>query len=177
MDDTQNLYNLREVEDDDHEWLVELHNDPLVLRNITHPYPITLESHMKWWKSLNQQKEMRLIFTVNGERAGFCKFYDIDKENESCILGADIHASHRGKGYANVMWRLMLDVCFSNMALHRASLTVADFNEVGKRVYKKVGFIEEGRLHDSLFRDGKFHDQIMMYKLNEMYKLDDGNAK
>ena len=165
MDDTQNLYNLREVEDDDHEWLVELHNDPLVLRNITHPYPITLETHMKWWKGLNTAKELRLIFTVNDERAGFCKFYEIDTLNKNCVLGADIHASHRGKGYANVMWRLMLDVCFNNLDLHRVSLTVAEYNDVGQKVYRKVGFVEEGRLCDALLRDGKYHDQIMMYRL------------
>ena len=52
-----NKFDLVEVRDNDHEWLVELHNDPLVLHNITNPSPITLENHIMWWKNLNTNKK------------------------------------------------------------------------------------------------------------------------
>jgi RimJ/RimL family protein N-acetyltransferase len=151
----------------DHEWLVELHNDPIVLRNLTNPEPITLCSHMEWWNELNFDRQLRLIFTVDKERAGFTKFYDIDKHNKNCVLGADLHASHRGKGFAKYMWTLMLDYAFDRLNMHRVALFTAEFNLIAKRVYEKLGFKYEGRYVDILLRDGKFYDGICMYMLKD----------
>jgi len=165
---TMPSYRFRSVEDDDHEWLCELHNDPIVLRNVTNPQPITLEQHLVWWKAVSRDpRQLRLIFTVDGARAGFAKFYNIDYDNKSCVLGADIHESFRGKGHAKSLWSLMLDKSFLTMKLHRVSLTTAEFNVIGQRVYRNLGFKDEGRLVQSLYRDGTFHDQLCMYMLRD----------
>jgi RimJ/RimL family protein N-acetyltransferase len=160
---------LVDVDENDHHFLVELHNDPDVLRNLTDPTPITLESHMRWWRGLNPDREVRKIFTINGQRAGFCKFYQIDKRNMSCVLGADLHRDFRGHGYSYLMWEHMLNECFFVMSLHRVSLTTAEYNDIAQRVYRKLGFLEEGKMVDSLFRDGRFYDQICMYMLKDHY--------
>lgn len=159
---------LRPVHDDDHEWLVELHNDPDVLQNLTNPKPITMEHHLAWWHATRTNtKQLRLIFTVGGERVGFTKFYNVDRTNRNLVLGADIHKSHRGKGHAKNMWAMMLNVSFLSYQVHRVSLTTAEYNVIGQRVYKGLGFKEEGRLVQSLYRDEKYHDQILMYMLSE----------
>jgi len=159
---------LRKVNLDDHSWLLDLHNDPFVLRNLTNPLPITEHDHLKWWvKIITNEEQNRLIFTVDGQRVGFTKFYDFDFINQNCVLGADIHKDFRGRGYAKFMWQLMLRVCFEKRHLHRVSLTTAEYNEIGQRVYRGLGFKEEGRLTQSLFRDGKYHDQICMFLLHE----------
>ena len=164
------MYNLRNITSEDHNWLVELHNDPLVLKNVTDPTPITLKSHMKWWKSIDGKKQIRKIFTVNNEKSGLCKFYNVDYINNNCVLGADIHENHRGNGYAFFMWNLMLDFCYKDLGLHRVSLTTASYNKVGQHVYKKVGFKVEGMQKQSLLRDNKYYDQVCMYHLREWRK-------
>jgi RimJ/RimL family protein N-acetyltransferase len=163
----QPVFALREVFADDHEFLLSLHNDPIVLHNLTNPTPITMEQHLIWWeKTKNNCKERRFIFTVNGQPAGFTKFYSMDAANLNCVLGADLHKDFRGKGYAKFMWNLMLEYCFYTLGMYRVSLTTAKYNLIGQKVYKNLGFIEEGRFKESLFRDGKFYDQILMYKLS-----------
>lgn len=162
----QEFLGLKPIGDEDHPWLVSLHNDPLVLRNLTDPTPITIDSHMKWWESIKgNTKQLRFIFTVNGIPAGLTKFYDIDDNNGCCMLGADLHKDFREKGLAKPMWRLMLGLCFESMKLHRVSLTTAQFNIPAQRVYSGLGFKEEGRLVQSLFRDGQYYDQVLMYLL------------
>lgn len=159
---------LRCVDDDDHEFLIDLHNDPEVLKNLTHPNPITPEQHKKWWNQiLDDQCQLRLIFDVDDQRVGFAKFYAIDNHNKNCVLGADITREFRGKGLSKYMWTLMLDTCFDVIGCHRVSLTTASYNEIGQRVYKQLGFKEEGRLIQSLYRNGQYHDQIMMYLLKD----------
>lgn len=161
-------FTLRPVEDADHEFLIALHNDPEVLKNVTHPQPITTAHHLAWWKRVSHDhRQLRMIFAVDAQRAGLAKFYDIDRANNNCVLGGDIHKDFRGKGYAKHMWKLMLDACFNNMNLHRVSLTTAAYNVIGQKVYKGLGFHEEGRLTQSLCRDGSYHDQVMMYMLQE----------
>jgi len=156
---------LRDVTDDDHEWLVDLHNDPEVLKNLTNPNPITLSQHLRWWEKISKDNSQeRKIFEVNSKKVGFAKFYNIDLTNKNCVLGADIHRNFRGKGYAKFMWSLMLDHC-KNMKLHRVSLTTAEYNLIGQKVYRNLGFVEEGKLISSLYRDEKFYDQICMYKI------------
>jgi RimJ/RimL family protein N-acetyltransferase len=159
---------LVDVDDRDHSWLIELHNDPVVLRNLTDPTRITEERHMQWWRSLNVEREIRKIFTINGRNVGFCKF-TVDRNNFSCVLGADIHRDYRGKGYSYLMWELMLSHCFNDLGMHRVSLTTAVYNEIGRKVYTRLGFLQEGVLVESLYRDGKFEDQICMFMLRTQY--------
>jgi len=166
---------LRSVLDSDHKWLLKLHNDPVVLRNVTDPTPIRMCDHMLWWyRIINDSQERRFIFCDGRHRIGFTKFYKIDIANNNCVLGADICKEHRGKGFAVPMWTLMLDKCFSarekgGLGLHRVSLTTAEFNEAGIHVYKKLGFLEEGRMVQSLLRDGKYYDQICMCMFKPMW--------
>ena len=161
---------LREITDTDHSWLVELHNDPLVLRNITHPEPITMEQHLRWWARIkDRQDERRWIFTVGGVRAGLTKLYAFDETNRNCVLGADLHKDFRGRGLAKPMWRLLVDRAFG-FGVHRISLTVADYNVPAHRVYTALGFQYEGKLVESLWRDGRFHDQHTMYLLRRSWK-------
>ena len=164
-------FSLRAVSDDDHEWLVELHNDPEVLNNTRDPRPITLDGHLRWWNSVKgNSKERRLIFCVDGQRVGFTKFYSIDFYNRHCILGADIHPSYRGNGYAKKMWSLMLDYCFNDLSLHRVGLSTMDYNKIAKKVYYGIGFKEEGIIKHCHYRDGEYHDAISMYMLESDWK-------
>jgi RimJ/RimL family protein N-acetyltransferase len=163
-------FSLDIVKDYDHKWLVDLHNDPMVLHNITNPKPISLEEHMSWWNNLNFNKDKRFIFKIDDVNAGFVKVYSIDYFNKNCILGADLHKDFRGKNLSKHMWKLLLDYVFYELKdIYRASLTTADYNEPAKKLYKNLGFIEEGRFIESLFRNDKFYDQICMYILKENY--------
>lgn len=161
----------------DHKWLVELHNDPTTLLHVTNPKPVTLMEHLVWWRDFidNNPKEQRFIFCVDDVNVGFTKFYKIDRENRCCVLGADIHPNFRGQGYAKHMWALMLDHCFDTLDLHRVGLTTATYNKIGQKVYHRLGFFEEGRHVQSLYRDGEFHDEICMYMLRTdwLISLDD----
>jgi len=162
---------LRPIVDGDHEWLIELHNDPAVLRNVTHPRPITAAQHYLWWEGIrNNSSQLRMIFEVGGTKVGLAKFYDVDTDNRCCVLGGDIHTSRRGSGYAKFMWTRMLDKCFDELQLHRVGLSTAEFNTIARHIYQGLGFKEEGRLTQGLYRDGQYHDHVLMYMLNSDWR-------
>jgi RimJ/RimL family protein N-acetyltransferase len=161
------VFTLRDVEESDHSWLIELHNDPVVLNHMTHPEPITEQSHKKWWKSIcEDSNQERFIFCVDGESVGITKF-KFDFWNERCELGADIYKAFRGKGFAKPMWKLMLEKC-SERNVRAVFLTTIEFNEIAIKIYRDIGFVDCGRFPSSLRREDKWYDEIFMtMKMNE----------
>ncbi|HIC94568.1 MAG TPA: N-acetyltransferase, partial [Anaerolineae bacterium] len=64
----------------------------------------------------------------------------------------------------------LLGFAFREMNLHRVYLSVHDYNERAIRCYEKCGFRHEGRLREALFRDGRYHDELMMGILREEFE-------
>ena len=50
-------------------------------------------------------------------------------------------------------------------------------NERGLRFWKSIGFKEEGKQKDGFFNNGKYSDFIMMYLLDEEYRVTRNNNK
>jgi RimJ/RimL family protein N-acetyltransferase len=66
------------------------------------------------------------------------------------------------KGYGSDAMRIMLRYGFTELNLHRISLTVFAQNPRGIHSYEKCGFRHEGRVRDFLLRDGKRSDLLFM---------------
>ena len=66
--------------------------------------------------------------------------------------------------------KLLLEYGFNTLNLNRIDLKVNDFNSRAIKCYQKIGFIEEGRMRQSCFRNGKYHDQIIMSVLRSEWK-------
>ncbi len=72
-------------------------------------------------------------------------------------------------GYAKYMWKMMLHYSFYTLDLWRVGITVAEYNPIARHTYSELGFVEEGRMIQSLKRDDKYHDQLCMYMTKDMY--------
>jgi RimJ/RimL family protein N-acetyltransferase len=56
------------------------------------------------------------------------------------------------------------------MNLHRVELEVFDYNSRAIRCYEKCGFKLEGRRREAMFRDGRYHDALIMAILREEFE-------
>jgi len=74
--------------------------------------------------------------------------------------------SHQGKGYGKLAAKLILQHAFNDLNLHSLFLTVLQSNSRSIELYKKIGFIESGRLPEYLFKDGVYVDMISMTLIN-----------
>ncbi len=72
-----------------------------------------------------------------------------------------------GQGYGTDAMRLALRFAFMELNLHRVSLNVFEYNPRAIRSYEKAGFRIEGRLRQSLQRNGRRWDEIEMGILRE----------
>lgn len=65
--------------------------------------------------------------------------------------------------------RVLIKFVFEELNMHKISLGVFDFNERAIKCYEKVGFVEEGRFKEQLFKGGKYVDEIRMAILAKDY--------
>ena len=107
-----------------------------------------------------------------GERlVGTCAFSQLDGENGSALYHITIGEKDAwGQGYGTEATRLMLDHAFGTLGLHRIALFVFEFNERAIRTYKRCGFVVEGRSRESIFRDGRWWDEIAMSVLESDWR-------
>ena len=68
--------------------------------------------------------------------------------NKNIYIGCDLHKDWRGKGLSYLSYLEFIPKLFNTHNLHKISLEVLSTNIVAYNLYKKIGFIEEGRKRD-----------------------------
>lgn len=80
-------------------------------------------------------------------------------------LGMAVRDDWQGRGAGTALMSACIDLADNWLNLHRLSLEVYVDNEPGIRLYKKFGFVTEGRLVDFAFRDGEYVDAYVMGRI------------
>ncbi len=102
---------------------------------------------------------------------GTCAFSQLDGDNGSALFHITIGEKDAwGHGYGTEATRLMLDHAFGSLGLHRVALFVFEFNERAIRAYRRCGFVIEGRSRESIFRDGRWWDELAMSVLESDWR-------
>jgi RimJ/RimL family protein N-acetyltransferase len=115
-------------------------------------------------RALGHESLTMAIHERDGDRLiGSCAFSQVDGENGSAMFHITIGEKDAwGRGYGTEATQLMLDHAFGTLGLHRIALTVFEFNERAIRAYRRCGFLVEGRARESIWRDGRWWDEIAM---------------
>ena len=160
----------KELAETELEWARLLHNDPSTLEMLTDTHVVQPYEQHKWFERLQNSHTSRRIVVFQEEvPIGLIRLDNIDSENKSICVGLDIDKQYRGQKLSYPIYKWILDTFFS-LGFHRIWLLVADYNVKAKHIYSKIGFKEEGKQFDALFRFGEYHDYVMMSILFEEYK-------
>lgn len=76
-----------------------------------------------------------------------------------------------GKGYGTEILTWMLDYVFGTLNIHKCCLDVSEDNPRAIHVYEKVGFVREGVLRSSYFKNGKWLDVSISTTLYDTHSL------
>jgi len=153
------------------EWARNLHNDPDVLRMLTDPHHVTPEEQLVWLSKIDSSSSSyRWVALSKGNAVGVVRIDQLDRHNKSVCVGLDIHKDFRGQGYAKPVYRAVFRHFFEDEKFHRVWLYVAAYNQVARNLYSSLGFTEEGVQRQALYKEGTYHDYIMMSILKEEYQ-------
>ncbi|MEV0614052.1 GNAT family N-acetyltransferase [Nonomuraea sp. NPDC050404] len=166
------LVRLRATTPDDFEAIWRWGNDPDVVRWMFAGYPESLEQARERLAAIppNNYRNCRFIIESldDGRAVGFIRLRDAEPEVGHAELDVQIGEKDVwGRGYATEAMRLMCRYGFREMRLHRIGLDVVTENAAARRIYEKVGFVEEGRLRECFRQDGEWYDMILMGLLED----------
>ena len=163
-------YVLRIIEKADLEWVRLMHNSPDVLYMLTDTTMINSNQQQKWFDFLtSSNKSDRLIIEFNEDKIGIVRIDDLDFRNRSVCIGLDIEKKYQHKGHGRNCLNILLKYCFEELNMNRVWLLVASFNVNAIELYKKTGLIVEGKQRERLYRNGNYHDYLMMSILRAEY--------
>ena len=119
------------------------------------------------------------ILAAGREPIGYTNLFGLDREHRRGEVALMIgERGAWGQGYAREALRVLLRHAFAppeegGLGLHKVFLSVFAENLAARRVYLACGFREDGVLRDDMYRDGAWHDQILMSVLADEFAAAD----
>lgn len=130
------------------------------------------DSLERWIRSTSMEILHRAIhLRASGEFIGFCQLAFIDPVHKRCKLGITIgEKRYWGMGYGTEVIHALVQFAFSHLQLRRVAAEVFSINQRAIRLFKGVGFQQEGILRENIFKpDLGFIDEYLYGLLASEY--------
>ena len=156
---------LRSWKQEDKASLVYNANNRHVWRNLTDvfPHPYT-EADAEFWITFANKAlpSIHLAIALDGTAAGGIGIIAGEGiARHTGQFGYWLGEAHWGKGIATAAARAMAAHALSDSLFERLEAPVFAWNSSSMRVLEKAGFIREGVMKRSVFKDGQFTDSVM----------------
>jgi UDP-4-amino-4,6-dideoxy-N-acetyl-beta-L-altrosamine N-acetyltransferase len=174
---------LRELEKTDLETLNSWRNDPELMSTLGNNFLfISGAVDAAWFENYlqNRDKAIRLsiITTPDNRYIGNVNLTNIHPINRSAEFSILIGSPQdRGKGAGRTATHHMLRHAFHDRGLNRIYLSVLKENVAALKLYEKMGLKKEGIKRQDIFKNGQFHDVVIMAMLQSEFSHDmQGNS-
>jgi RimJ/RimL family protein N-acetyltransferase len=170
------MVRLRALEPTDAERAFQWINDREVTQFLMARYPWSLAAERDFVTEAAKRMEFgdaRFAIETKDEgvHIGMCGLHRARPEDRNAELGIMIgDKSYWNGGYGTDTMLTLVRFAFEQMNLHKVALGVFDFNERAQKVYRRCGFVEEGRLREDVFQDGRYVDQVRMSVLRREFE-------
>jgi RimJ/RimL family protein N-acetyltransferase len=121
-------------------------------------------------KELEDELITRFAIVVDGVLVGWCGLFDWDDALSLRLAIAIGAKSHWGRGYGRDAVSTLLDYAFRQRNAHKVWLEVLASNERAIRCYQSCGFVQEGRIRDTAWRDGRYADELIIGVLRQEWE-------
>jgi len=130
--------------------------------------PLTRDQELAWIRRTlaSTDRVWSVVAADDGRYLGQVGIHQIHQRSRVGRLGLVIASrAEMGKGFGSAAVRAALDRAFGELALHKLWLMVFRSNDRGQRLYRRLGFVEEGILREEYFHEGGWHDMVRMSML------------
>lgn len=138
---------------------------PDTLPNLPGEFKMTVEEEKTFLAGTAQSdNSLFIVAEVNGELVGLANCIGGKKQamKHSTHLGISIRKAWQGKGIGKAMMQCIIDAAKQSGVLTRIELLVYCDNTRAIKLYETMGFMIEGRLRNSVIRNGQYIDDFHM---------------
>lgn len=158
---------LRAFEREDAERCYRWMNDPNIVRTLKSRYPIAFSNEVEWLDRAmgSSQTERHFAIEKKDDRShiGNASIHDIDWVSRTAWFGLFIgEPSAWNRGFGSDAISALMRFAFDEMNLQKLRINVFDYNDRAKHVLLARGFVQEGKLSRDFFREGLFHDIVLL---------------
>ena len=172
--DTRRLI-LRQITQEDDKSLLEVLSDEAVCEYLTHNAVDDIENIKRLIAGMRRffDEKQRIRWGIAQKQdnsiIGHCGFFDIDKYNCCAEISYCLKSGLWGQGIMTEALDAMLKFGFEDYGLNRIAARVMKGNDASIGVLRKLGFVQEGLLRESLYKNGRYHDLLVFSVLKSEY--------
>lgn len=162
---------LRLLEKEDLPYRVKWINDEEISKNVSFDWPVSLAKTQTWFQNSLMDKS-KVNFSIIDKKSnkligmtGLVNINYIHSRGEFYITIGE--KDFWGKHLPDEIIPLVLEYGFIELGLNRIYLSTFDHNKRAQKVYKRNGFVYEGRLRNHQFHKGAFRDYLIYSILKE----------
>ncbi|MYD66216.1 MAG: GNAT family N-acetyltransferase [Chloroflexi bacterium] len=164
-------WQVRSHQADDAESLARYANNRNVSRNMrdAFPFPYALDDAREWLKrAMRASPESNFAIASPTEVIGGIGLtFRGDVHRRSAEVGYWLGEPFWGRGIATAALQAVTEYAFAHHDLVRIDAAVFEWNPASARVLEKAGYVFEGRLRESVTKEGQTIDQLLYARIRE----------
>lgn len=165
---------LRAFEREDGERCYRWMNDPNIVRTLKSRYPIAFQNEIEWLDRAMHASHDERHFAIERKEdrvhIGNASLHDIDWVSRTAWFGLFIgEPSAWNRGFGGDSIHTLVRFAFDEMNLVKLRVNVFDYNERAKHVLLTHGFVQEGKLVRDFYREGSYHDIVILSIFREAF--------
>lgn len=166
------MIELRDLEDEDSARLFAWRRDTEVDRWMRGLPPSDPGAHQAWFDAFRADPASAgWIITMGGRPCGWAALTNITVKNKRAEWGWYVgEPAARGRGAGRAAQALGLDRGFRDFGLEKVWSEVLADNEIALKAQAGAGFRREGYLRRHVWKDGRFHDAVLLGVLREEWE-------
>ena len=166
---------LRQITQEDDKSLLEILSDEATCKYLVHNAVNDIEAIKRMITDMQRffDEKQRIRWGIAQKQdhsvIGHCGFFDIDKSNCCAEISYCLKKEFREQGIMTEAVGAMLKFGFEDYQLNRIVAKVMKGNAGSVKVLQKLGFVQEGLLRESLYKNGQYHDLMLFSVLQSDY--------
>jgi RimJ/RimL family protein N-acetyltransferase len=136
-------------------------------------YPITTQAEEEYLEKLYKDQthlQLGILHKADAKLIGTVGMHHIKARDRTASFGIMIgEPDYWSNGYGTEVLEAMLSWAFAIRDLRNVTLSVLSNNPRGQRCYEKCGFTVVGTYPKHIFKNGDWHDEILMQVTNPTY--------
>lgn len=135
-------------------------------------FPAAKKHQEDWYQRiLSDKNNIRFAIEFEGSFVGLVTLTDIDWKNRRAKSGIRLTLSAPKKqGIATDALMAMLGYAFEELDLRRIYATIIEHNMISRKLHAKCGYKEEGLLRQSVYKRGKYHNELQLSILKQEFE-------
>jgi RimJ/RimL family protein N-acetyltransferase len=131
-------------------------------RNPSPPRPVVRADFERRLAAGDFDGDVHFVVEADGRAVGRCTLMHEDPLTRSAEIGIALSSSARGRGVGTAALDQLVEFAFVRRNLRRLQLSVLATNAAAIKVYRKLGFVEEGRRREACWVRGGYEDEVLM---------------